>query len=79
MKSSKLIPVFVKKLIRAWYSPYLELRLHGNLNIFANVPLFTGYNMSNILAVLYVYIFVTGLGYASYFKAMTLQNQISIN
>lgn len=26
--------------------------------------------MSNILAVLYVYIFVTGLGYASYFKAM---------
>ena len=37
MKSSKLIPVFVKKLIRAWYSPYLELRLQGNLNIFANL------------------------------------------
>lgn len=35
--------------------------------------------MSNILAVLYVYIFVTNLGYASYFKAMTLQDQISIN
>ena len=44
--------------------------ISSNLNIFANVPLFTGYNMSNILAVLYVYIFVTGLGYASYFKAM---------
>ena len=53
--------------------------ISSNLNIFANVPLFTGYNMSNILAVLYVYIFVTNLGYASYFKAMTLQNQISIN
>lgn len=41
-----------------------------NLHNFANVPLFTGYNMSNILTVLYVYICVTGLGYASYFKSM---------
>lgn len=41
-----------------------------NLDNFANVPLFTGYNMSNILSVIYVYVFVTGLGYASYFKAM---------
>lgn len=41
-----------------------------NFDNFANVPLFTGYNMSNIWAIIYVYIFVTGLGYASYFKAM---------
>ncbi|MCC3868310.1 DMT family transporter [Terrisporobacter mayombei] len=41
-----------------------------NLDSFANVPLFTGYNMGNILSVIYVYVFVTGLGYASYFKAM---------
>lgn len=41
-----------------------------NLDNFANVPLFTGYNMSNILSVIYVYVFVTGLGYASYFKSM---------
>lgn len=41
-----------------------------NLDNFANVPLFTGYNISNILVVIYIYIFVTGLGYASYFKAM---------
>lgn len=41
-----------------------------NLENFVNVPLFTGYNMNNILSVIYVYIFVTGLGYASYFKAM---------
>ncbi len=41
-----------------------------NISDFANVPLFTGYNMNNIWAVIYVYVFVTGLGYASYFKAM---------
>lgn len=41
-----------------------------NMSDFANVPLFTGYNMNNIWAVIYVYVFVTGLGYASYFKAM---------
>ncbi|WP_018591152.1 DMT family transporter [Terrisporobacter glycolicus] len=40
------------------------------LDNFANVPLFTGYNMDNILSVIYVYVFVTGLGYASYFKSM---------
>lgn len=41
-----------------------------NLDSFVNVPLFTGYNLSNISFVIYVYIFVTGIGYASYFKAM---------
>lgn len=40
------------------------------LDNFANVPLFTGYNMDNILSVIYIYVFVTGLGYASYFKSM---------
>lgn len=40
------------------------------LDSLANVPLFTGYNMDNILSVIYVYVFVTGLGYASYFKSM---------
>lgn len=41
-----------------------------NISDFANVPLFTGYNMNNIWAVIYVYVFVTGFGYASYFKGM---------
>ncbi len=44
--------------------------INFNLDNFANIPLFTGYNTSNIFAVAYVYIFVTGLGYSSYFKAM---------
>lgn len=47
-----------------------SLLISSNLNNFAAVPLFNGYNINNILAVIYVYIFVTGLGYASYFKAM---------
>ncbi|MEG1410916.1 MAG: DMT family transporter [Terrisporobacter sp.] len=41
-----------------------------NLNNFASIPLFTGYSLHNISPVIYVYVFVTGLGYASYFKAM---------
>ena len=41
-----------------------------NLETFACVPLFTGYNISNIWAIIYAYVFVTGLGYASFFKAM---------
>ena len=48
-------------------SNYLTLL---NLNNFANIPLFSGYSLSNLISVIYVFLFVTGLGYASYFKAM---------
>lgn len=43
---------------------------NNNLTIFAKVPLFSGYSSSNILPMLYIFIGVTGLGYAFYFKAM---------
>lgn len=42
----------------------------NGLSLFTDVPLLSGYTMSNILPVLYVFIGVTGLGYAFYFKAM---------
>lgn len=42
----------------------------NNLNIFSRVPLFSGYSTSNILPMIYIFIGVTGLGYAFYFKAM---------
>lgn len=58
-------------LILIGHIPYISSLLNSfNISDFANVPLFTGYNMNNIWAVIYVYVFVTGLGYASYFKAM---------
>lgn len=58
-------------LILIGHIPYVSTLLTTfSLDKFANVPLFTGYNISNILSVIYVYVFVTGLGYASYFKAM---------
>ncbi|MEG1256243.1 DMT family transporter [Clostridium sp.] len=40
------------------------------LGIFADVPLFKGYSVSNLLGVIYIFVFVTGIGYALYFKAM---------
>lgn len=58
-------------LILIGHLPYFSGLLASiNLNSFVNVPLFTGYNLNNILSVIFVYVFVTGLGYASYFKAM---------
>ena len=44
--------------------------LSMNMNNFASIPLFTGYNIQNLIPVIYVFVFVTGLGYTSYFKAM---------
>lgn len=43
-----------------------------NLEQFSNIPLVSGYTMANLPYVLYVYLGVTGIGYASYFKAMEI-------
>lgn len=45
------------------------LNAHG-LGMFANIPLLTGYTSSNILAMIYVSVGITGAGYAFYFMAM---------
>lgn len=42
----------------------------NGLQNFANVPFFSGYTLHNLPMVLFVYIGVTGLGFASYFTAM---------
>ena len=43
----------------------------GNgLGVFADIPFFTGYSMENIGFVLYIFIGITGAGFASYFTAM---------
>ena len=47
-----------------------NLLCNMGLGIFANVPLFSGYSLSNLPSVLYIFIFTTGIGYACYFKAM---------
>ncbi len=41
-----------------------------NLDTFANVPLFTGYNLHTIPAFIYIAVGVTGMGYYFYFLAM---------
>lgn len=58
-------------LILIGHIPYISSCLTSfNLHNFANVPLFSGYNLNNILSIIYIYVFVTGFGYVSYFKAM---------
>jgi len=47
-----------------------DLLIVHHLQIFANVPFMSGYTLQNIPIVLFVYIGVTGLGFASYFTAM---------
>ena len=47
-----------------------NLLCNMGLGIFTNVPLFSGYSLSNLPSVLYIFIFTTGIGYACYFKAM---------
>ena len=42
----------------------------SSLALFANIPVLSGYTMSNILVVLYICIGVTGGGYACYFMAI---------
>ena len=41
-----------------------------NLNQFAEIPILSGYTLDTLPSVLYVFICVTGIGYALYFKAM---------
>lgn len=47
-----------------------EVLMVNGLDKFAYVPFFTGYTLHNLPLVLFVYIGVTGLGFASYFTAM---------
>ncbi|MBC5648080.1 DMT family transporter [Christensenella tenuis] len=42
----------------------------NGLDIFADIPFFTGYNIENVGFVLYIFIGITGAGFASYFTAM---------
>lgn len=41
-----------------------------SLSVFANVPLTQGYDLSNISYIVYIYVFVTGLGFMLYFRGM---------
>lgn len=45
-----------------------------SFEIFANIPFFTGYSINNVLNILYVCIFVTGIGFACFFKAMEISS-----
>ena len=49
---------------------------HG-LALFAEIPLFTGYTMDNILWMFYICVAVTGVGYACYFMAMEATNPVT--
>ncbi|RDY22537.1 DMT family transporter [Romboutsia maritimum] len=40
------------------------------LEAFSNIPIFTNYSLSNLPNVIYIFIFVTGIGYTLYFKSM---------
>lgn len=53
---------------------------HIGLGLFADVPLFAGYSTDNIVCALYVFIAITGIGYACWFKAMeeTSANETSL-
>ena len=42
----------------------------AGLELFANIPFFTGYTLKSLPIVLYVFLCVTGGGFASYFMAM---------
>lgn len=42
----------------------------NKLHAFANIPLFSGYTLHNMPIMIYVFVFVTGIGYALYFMAM---------
>lgn len=47
-----------------------SLLTHAGLRDFANIPIFSGVNLQNLPALIYIGIFVTGFGYAFYFLAM---------
>ena len=42
----------------------------NGLEIFSNIPIFTGYSLHTLPIIAYICIINTGLGYACYFKAM---------
>jgi drug/metabolite transporter (DMT)-like permease len=51
--------------------PALSAALTGaGLELFADIPFFTGYTLSALPVVLYTFIGVTGLGYTCYFLTM---------
>lgn len=50
--------------------PIAEFFLNSGLALFANIPLFTGYTLDNLLSIIYICLGVTGGGYAFYFMAM---------
>lgn len=51
-------------------SPVATLLTNGNLGIFAHVSIFTGISSANLLGLIYIGVFVTGFGYATYNLAM---------
>ncbi|AQR94831.1 DMT family transporter [Clostridium saccharoperbutylacetonicum] len=51
-------------------SPIANLFYSNNLEIFSNIPLFTGYTLSTFPIVSYICIINTGVGFACYFKSM---------
>lgn len=51
---------------------FASFLINHNLQQFANIPMVKGYSLLNLPFVLFVYIGVTGIGYASYFKAMEI-------
>ena len=50
--------------------PAADLLIANGLEKFAYVPFISGYTLENLPIVLFVYLGVTGLGFASYFIAM---------
>ena len=44
--------------------------LRAGLPVFSNIPFFTGYTLTNLPVVLYIFLGVTGLGFSCYFLAM---------
>lgn len=58
-------------LISLTYIPAVAQMFRGSgLSTFASIPLFAGINLSSLPGLLYVGVFVTGLGYTFYFMAM---------
>lgn len=51
-------------------SPIANLFYSSGLEIFSNIPLFTGYTLSTFPIVSYICIINTGVGFACYFKSM---------
>lgn len=50
--------------------PVAEFLFDNGFEAFANIPFFDGYSLHNLLPILFIYVGVTGIGFASYFMAM---------